>query len=76
MAQFTGTVAWFNNAKGYGFLKHEGGLDVFCHYSAIQVEGYKAMKENEAVEFDIVEDDKGRSQAANVTVLRHSTLKA
>ncbi len=48
---------------------------MFCRYSAIQVEGYKAMEEDVAVEFDIVEDDKERSQAANVTILRHSTLK-
>lgn len=65
MAQYTGTVAWFNNAKGFGFLKHDGGADVFCHFSAIQTEGYKSLQENDPVEFDIVQGEKG-PQAANV----------
>jgi CspA family cold shock protein len=65
MAQYTGTVSWFNNAKGFGFLKHEGGPDVFCHYSAIQIDGYKTLKEDEAIDFDIVQGEKG-PQAANV----------
>ena len=73
MAQFTGIVSWFNNAKGYGFLKHEGGPDVFCHYTAIQRDGYKTVKGDEPVEFDVVQGEKGRPQAANVTVLRHAT---
>jgi len=74
MAQFTGIVAWFNNSKGYGFLKREGGPDVFCRYSAIQTEGYKAMKQEEIVEFDIVEGDKGKPQAANVVVVRNTPI--
>jgi CspA family cold shock protein len=45
MAQYTGTVKWFNNAKGYGFLGREGGPDVFVHYSSIQLDGYKTLKE-------------------------------
>jgi CspA family cold shock protein len=65
MAQFTGKVAWFNNAKGFGFLTRDGGQDVFCHYSAIGMIGYKTVKEGEAVDFDIVQGEKG-PQAANV----------
>ena len=58
--QFTGKVAWFNNAKGYGFLSHDNGPDVFCHFTAIQEEGYKSLKEGEPVEFDVVEGEKGQ----------------
>jgi cold shock protein len=63
-----GVVRWFNNAKGFGFLGRDGGPDVFVHYSAISMEGYKTLKENDRVEFDIVDGQKG-SQAANVKVL-------
>ncbi len=68
MAQFKGTVKWFNNAKGYGFLGRDGGPDVFVHYSAIQATGYKALAEGEPVEFDVVQGEKG-PQAAEVTPL-------
>lgn len=69
MPQFTGTVRWFNNAKGYGFLgRNDGGPDVFAHYSSIQRSGYKSLKEGEAVSFDIVKGDKG-PQADNVVPL-------
>ena len=68
MAQYTGKVAWFNNAKGFGFLKHEGAPDVFCHYTAIQIEGYKSLKEDDPVEFDIEQGEKG-PQAANVVLV-------
>lgn len=68
MAQIRGTVAWFNNAKGYGFLHHEGGADVFVHYISIQRDGYKSLKEGEAIQFDIVQGDKG-PQADQVTPL-------
>ena len=47
LAQYKGTVKWFNNAKGYGFLGREGGADVFVHYSSIQREGYKSLKEGD-----------------------------
>jgi cold shock protein len=67
MVQHVGKVVWFNNAKGYGFLKYEGGVDVFCHYSAIQKDGYKVLREGDDVEFDIVKDETGREQAANVS---------
>lgn len=66
MAQYNGTVKWFNNAKGYGFLGHEGGIDVFVHYSSIQGDGYKSLKEGDPVEFDIIQGEKG-PQADNVT---------
>ncbi|ROQ20459.1 MULTISPECIES: cold shock domain-containing protein CspD [Marinimicrobium] len=56
----TGTVKWFNNAKGYGFiLPDEGGEDLFAHYSAIQMEGYKTLKAGQLVAFDITKGDKG-----------------
>jgi len=60
-----GIVKWFNNAKGYGFIGHDGGADVFVHYSAITAEGYKSLQEGDQVEFEIVEGQKG-PQAANV----------
>jgi cold shock protein len=61
-----GTVKWFNNAKGYGFIGREEGPDVFVHYSAIVSEGYKSLQEGEQVEFEIAQGQKG-PQAANVT---------
>ena len=61
-----GTVKWFNNAKGYGFIGHADGPDVFVHYSAISSEGYKSLQEGDQVEFEITEGQKG-PQAANVT---------
>ncbi len=60
-----GTVKWFNNAKGYGFIGRDDGPDVFVHYSAISSEGYKSLQEGDAVEFEIVQGQKG-PQAANV----------
>lgn len=59
MAQLQGVVRWFNNAKGYGFLGHDGGPDVFVHYSSIQHDGYKSLKEGEQVGFDIIQGTKG-----------------
>ena len=59
MAQYKGTVKWFNNAKGFGFLGREGGADVFVHYSSIQSDGYKSLKEGDEVEFDIIQGSKG-----------------
>ncbi len=64
--RITGTVKWFNAAKGYGFIAHEGGKDVFVHFSAIQTEGYRSLNEGERVEFSIEDSPKG-PQAVNVT---------
>ncbi|MGE5606442.1 MAG: cold shock domain-containing protein [Bacteroidota bacterium] len=61
-----GKVKWFNSDKGFGFIEREGGDDVFVHFSAIQMDGYKTLEEGQMVEFDIVKGDRG-PQAANVT---------
>ena len=63
-----GKVKWFNNEKGYGFIEHDGGNDVFVHYSSIQGDGFKSLNEGDPVEFDIVEGNRG-PQAANVVRL-------
>jgi CspA family cold shock protein len=61
----TGTVKWFNDAKGYGFISREQGEDVFVHYSAIQGFGYKSLQEGQRVEFSVEQNPKG-PQATNV----------
>ncbi|ABW19542.1 cold-shock protein [Alkaliphilus oremlandii] len=61
-----GTVKWFNSEKGYGFISRENGDDVFVHYSAITMDGFKTLEEGQAVNFEIVQGDKG-PQATNVT---------
>ena len=63
-----GTVKWFNAEKGFGFIEREDGNDVFVHFSAISEEGYKSLEEGQAVEFEIVNGDRG-DQAANVIKL-------
>ncbi|MDW7738557.1 MAG: cold-shock protein [Bacillota bacterium] len=63
-----GKVKWFNPDKGYGFIETEEGKDVFVHFSAIQSEGFKTLEEGQAVEFEVVEGERG-SQAANVIAL-------
>ena len=65
MARITGTVKWFNDAKGFGFIAREGGPDVFVHFSAIQSNGVKSLAEGDKVEFEIVQGQKG-PQAADV----------
>ncbi len=60
-----GTVKWFNDAKGYGFISQEGGEDVFVHHTAITMDGFRTLKEGERVEFEVVQGPKGL-QAANV----------
>ena len=63
----TGTVKWFNEAKGFGFISpSDGGADVFVHFSAIAGDGFKTLKEGQEVSFDVVDGQKG-PQAANVT---------
>ena len=59
MSQFTGVVRWFNNAKGYGFVGSDGQKDVFVHFSAIEVDGYKSLQEGEEVEYDVIQGEKG-----------------
>jgi CspA family cold shock protein len=63
-----GTVKWFSNEKGYGFIAREGAEDVFVHFSAIQADGYKSLMEGQRVEFEVVQGQKGL-QAANVQLL-------
>ena len=65
----TGTVKWFNDSKGFGFIKQDGGEDVFCHQSAIQSEGFRSLTEGQVVEFEVNRGPKGL-QAANVRVIR------
>ncbi len=61
-----GKVKWFHDAKGYGFIEIDDGKDVFVHYSAINIEGYKTLAEGQEVEFELTDGDKG-PRAANVT---------
>ena len=63
--RFIGTVKWFNATKGYGFIGREDGADVFVHFSAINMEGYRSLKQDQKVEFEIEQGPKGL-QAANV----------
>lgn len=64
-----GTVKWFNATKGYGFITQESGEDIFVHFTAIQSDGFKTLEEGQVVEFDVVEGNGGRTQAANVKVV-------
>ena len=63
-----GTVKWFNNQKGFGFISDEDGNDVFVHYSGLNMEGFKSLEEGQEVEYEVVEGEKG-PQATNVTKL-------
>ena len=63
-----GTVKWFNNQKGFGFISDAEGNDVFVHYSGLNMEGYKSLEEGQEVEYDVIEGAKG-PQATNVTTL-------
>jgi len=64
----TGKVKWFNDSKGFGFIETEGSEDVFVHFSAIQGDGYRSLKEGAEVEFNVVKDAKG-PRAENVVIL-------
>ena len=64
----TGTVKFFNAEKGYGFITEESGKEIFIHYSAIQIDGYKTLNEGQRVRFAIVEENRGE-QAADVTLI-------
>ncbi|MBT5891846.1 MAG: CspA family cold shock protein [Gammaproteobacteria bacterium] len=65
MSRVSGTVKWFNDAKGFGFIEQEGGADVFVHHSAIQAEGFKTLKDGQRVTMDVTQGQKG-PQAENV----------
>lgn len=65
MSRINGRVKWFNDMKGYGFIERDEGPDVFVHYSAIQSEGFRTLKPNDQVEFDLQDGPKG-SHASNV----------
>ena len=67
----TGTVKWFNSEKGYGFIAQDDGQDVFCHFSAINADGYRSLNEGDIVEFDVEPGKKG-PQAQNVVVIQHA----
>lgn len=67
-ARERGTVKWFNNDKGFGFIQRENGPDVFVHYRAINIDGYKSLSEGQVVEFTVTQGQKG-PQAENVTVV-------
>lgn len=64
----TGTVKWFNAKKGYGFISDEDGKDIFVHFSALNMSGFKVLEEGDKVEYEVIEGEKG-PQAANVTKL-------
>ena len=68
MATSTGTVKWFNEEKGFGFIEQSEGPDVFAHFSAIVGDGYKTLKEGQAVEFNVTQGQKGL-QAENIVVI-------
>jgi CspA family cold shock protein len=69
MSESSGTVKWFNDTKGYGFIKTEDGQDVFVHHSEIKADGFRSLKEGEKVQFEVNQGPKGR-KATNVRVLQ------
>ena len=66
--KFKGKVKWFNARKGYGFIEKEDGTDIFCHFSVVNVEGYKTLRDGQDVECEVETNDKGE-RATNVTPL-------
>jgi CspA family cold shock protein len=71
MGQHKGVIKWFNNAKGYGFVGREDGPDLFVHYSAIQRDGYKSLREGDEIEFNVVQGAKG-PQADQVVITKQA----
>ena len=71
----TGRVKWFNNEKGYGFIDNSTGEDIFVHYSAIKLDGYKTLSEGQVVDFDLIETTKGL-QAVNVVVANSDKINS
>lgn len=71
MAKLQGEIKWFNNAKGYGFVGHEAGPDVFVHFSSIQADAYKSLNAGDKVEFDIIQGEKGpqADQVSRVSIV-------
>ena len=69
MARVTGTVKWFNDSKGFGFIAQEGGADVFVHHNAIQADGFKSLKEGQKVTMEVTQGQKG-PQAENVIAVK------
>lgn len=67
-----GRVKWFNNEKGYGFIEYKENEDIFVHYSAIEIDGYKTLSEGQLVEFKLIETSKG-FQAINVKLIKEAT---
>ena len=68
MSKVKGKVKWFNQRKGFGFIEREGGSDIFVHYSDINTDGFRSLDENQEVEFEVVDDEKGE-KAKDVTPL-------
>nr|WP_280173719.1 cold-shock protein [Moritella viscosa] len=68
MSKITGTVKWFNETKGFGFIQQDNGPDVFAHFSAIESDGFRTLLENQKVEFNVTDGQKG-PQAENIVVL-------
>lgn len=68
MSKIVGTVKWFNETKGFGFIQQENGPDVFAHFSAIESDGFRTLLENQKVEFNVTDGQKG-PQAENIVVL-------
>ena len=72
MTRIVGTVKWFNNAKGFGFLGNPDGPDIFVHYSAVLSDGFKSLHEGDSVEFEVETGKGGKPQAANVKVFKQA----
>lgn len=71
MGHYKGTIKWFNNAKGYGFVGRDGAPDLFVHYSSIQQDGYRSLREGDEIEFDVVQGSKG-PQADQVVIVKQA----